>query len=145
MQSVININEYRFFRTLGTTMCPENYDNSLPVQLIRAVAIVLVILLHASIEPNPTVTQMSLPGVQLWWTSDVYDSIARVSVPLFIILAGALLLQPCKVDEPLRVFFKKRWNRIGIPVLFWIGAYFAWRFFVNGETLTLTSFFAKGY
>ena len=78
-------------------------------------------------------------GIPLWWTSDVYDSIARVSVPLFIILAGALLLQPCKVDEPLRVFFKKRWNRIGIPVLFWISAYFAWRFFVNGETLT--SFF----
>jgi surface polysaccharide O-acyltransferase-like enzyme len=54
-------------------------------------------------------------------------------------LTGALLLQPSKVDEPIRVFFKKRWNRIGLPFMFWSTAYFAWSFFVKGEALTLTS------
>jgi surface polysaccharide O-acyltransferase-like enzyme len=55
-------------------------------------------------------------------------------------LTGALLLQPNKTDEPLRVFFKKRWNRIGVPVLFWGVIFFAWNFFVHGQALTVTSF-----
>jgi surface polysaccharide O-acyltransferase-like enzyme len=124
-------------------MDSKGWSTPLPVDLIRAVAIILVILLHASIEPNPYLTQMSPEGQMLWWTSDIYNSIARVCVPLFIMLTGALLLPPIKADEPLRVFFKKRWNRVGIPVLFWGGAYFAWRILVNGQTLTPLSF-AKG-
>jgi surface polysaccharide O-acyltransferase-like enzyme len=110
---------------------------SLPVDLIRTVAIILVILLHAAIEPNPTLDLMSPPGVQLWWVSNVYDSISRTAVPLFIMLTGALLLQPNKTDEPLGVFFKKRWNRIGIPVLFWGAIFFVWDFLVRGQTPTL--------
>ncbi|MCW3999054.1 MAG: acyltransferase family protein [Candidatus Bathyarchaeota archaeon] len=121
-------------------MDPESSGTSLPVDLIRTVAIVLVILLHAAIEPNPALSQMSPEGVALWWTSDIYNSIARVCVPLFIMLTGALLLQPSKTNEPLGAFFKKRWNRIGIPVLFWAGLYFIWDFLVRGEALTPTSF-----
>lgn len=112
---------------------------TLPVDLIRTVAIILVILLHAATEGIPNLDIMSAQGIQLWWTADVYNSISRVCVPLFIMLTGALLLQPSKVEEPLGVFFKKRWMRIGIPILFWAAVYFAWRFFVNGEVLTLSS------
>jgi len=111
----------------------------LPVDLIRTVAIILVILLHAAIEPpSPNLDIMSPQGVQLWWTSNIYNSIARTAVPLFIMLTGALLLQPNKADEPIRVFFKKRWNRIGIPILFWGAIFFAWDFLVKGQALTLT-------
>lgn len=119
-------------------MFPKNTGSgiTLPVDLIRTVAIILVILLHASIEGNPNLSIMSPQGVQLWWTSNVYDSIARTAVPLFVMLTGFLLLQPIKADEPLRVFFKKRWNRIGIPVLFWGAIFFAWDFLVKGQALT---------
>ncbi len=120
-------------------MYPKTQGTTLPVDLIRTVAIILVILLHAAIEPNPTLNFMSPEGVQLWWTSNVYDSISRTAVPLFIMLTGALLLQPNKADEPLRVFFKKRWNRIGIPVLFWGAIFFAWDFTVKGQALTTVS------
>jgi surface polysaccharide O-acyltransferase-like enzyme len=112
---------------------------NLPVDLIRTVSIILVILLHAAIEPTPNLNIMSPQGVQLWWTSNIYDSIARSSVPLFVMLTGALLLQPNKVDEPLRVFFKKRWNRIGIPVIFWGVIFFAWDFLVRGQSLSVLS------
>ena len=119
---------------------PESYSKdegiNLPVDLIRTVAIILVILLHAAIEPNPALDFMSPPGVQLWWTSNVYNSIARSAVPLFIILTGALLLQPNKTDEPLGNFFKKRWNRIGIPVIFWGAIFFAWDSLVRGQAPT---------
>ena len=117
----------------------ENENITLPVNLIRTVAIILVILLHAAIEPTPNLNIMSPQGVELWWTSNIYDSIARSAVPLFVILTGALLLQPNKVDEPLRVFFKKRWNRIGIPFIFWGLIFFAWNFLVRGQSLSALS------
>lgn len=120
-------------------MYPKAEGIALPVDLIRTIAIVLVILLHAAIEPNPSINIMSPQGLQLWWASDVYNSIARICIPLFIMLTGALLLQPSKLNEPLRVFFKKRWARIGIPVLFWGLAYFAWQFFVNKTALNADS------
>jgi surface polysaccharide O-acyltransferase-like enzyme len=118
---------------------PKSGVVSLPVDLIRTVAMILVILLHASIENNPSIDIMSPQGIQLWWVSDIYNSLARTCVPLFIMLTGFLLLQPSKAEEPIRVFIKKRWKRIGIPVLFWAGAYFAWRFLINAETFSLTS------
>jgi surface polysaccharide O-acyltransferase-like enzyme len=118
---------------------PKNEGITLPVDLIRTIAIILVILLHAAIEPTPDLNIMSSQGVQLWWTSNIYDSIARSAVPLFVMLTGALLLQPNKVDEPLRVFFRKRWNRIGIPVIFWGTIFFAWDFLVRGQSLSVVS------
>jgi surface polysaccharide O-acyltransferase-like enzyme len=50
-------------------------------------------------------------------------------------LSGALLLQPSKV-EPVRIFLRKRALRLGFPFISWGTAYFAWRFFVNHETLS---------
>jgi surface polysaccharide O-acyltransferase-like enzyme len=116
-----------------------NGRTSLPVDLIRTIAIILVILLHASIEATPNIDIMSPQGVQLWWASDIYNSLARSGVPLFVMLSGALLLQPIKVNESLKVFFKKRFNRIGLPMIFWGAAYFAWRYFVSSEALTSNS------
>jgi len=113
-----------------------NKEILLPVDLIRTVAIVMVILLHASIEGNPNLDIMSPNGAQLWWTSNIYDSISRSAVPLFVMLTGALLLQPTKVNEPLGVFFKKRWSRVGIPILFWGTIFFLWDFAIKGQTLT---------
>ncbi len=120
-------------------MYPKTGDSFLPVDLIRTVAIVLVILLHASTESYTNVGLMSDQGVQIWWASNIYDSIARVCIPLFVMLAGALLLQPSKVAEPINVFFKKRWTRLGLPFIFWAIIYFAWAFWVNGKPLTLES------
>jgi surface polysaccharide O-acyltransferase-like enzyme len=122
-----------------TELHPNNQGIALPVDLIRTVAVVLVILLHAAIEPTPNIDIMSAQGMQLWWASNIYNSISRTAVPLFIMLTGALLLQPNKTDEPLRVFFRKRWNRIGIPVLFWGAIFFVWGFTVKGQALTVVS------
>ena len=125
--------------SLESELSPKNEGIALPVDLVRTVAIILVILLHAAIEGIPNIDIMSPQGIQLWWASNVYNSISRTAVPLFVMLTGALLLQPNKADEPLRVFFKKRWNRIGIPVLFWGAIFFIWDFSVKGLPLTVVS------
>ena len=104
-----------------------NREINLPVDVIRTVAITLVILLHAATrEIIPINNIMSTSLAVRWWSTTVYNSIAEPCVPLFVMLTGALLLQPYKVEEPLRVFFKKRLWRIGLPFLFWGLVYFVW-------------------
>lgn len=107
---------------------------------IRAIAIVLVIVLHADQFPVPVSPYyFQVLGLQVWhwWVVNVYDSIAHTSVPLFVMLSGALLLNPSKINEPLGIYLEKRLKRIGLPLLFWGMVYFAWRRFANHEALTL--------
>jgi surface polysaccharide O-acyltransferase-like enzyme len=52
-----------------------------------------------------------------------------MGVPLFLMLSGLLLLQPSK-NEGIRVFFKKRFARLGLPLMFWTIIYFIWDFTV---------------
>ena len=102
------------------------------VDLIRTVAMLGVPMLHAAgrwtITPQEF-TQLSAPNFVTWAVVDIYQSLAVIGVPLFLMLTGALLLQPGKTDS-LMGFFKKRWERIGLPTLFWGSAYFAWDFLV---------------
>ena len=113
----------------------------IPVDLIRAWAIIGVIFLHATNDLTPD--SMSQLEVVRWITVDVYQSFARMAVPLFVMLSGALLLQPSK-NESLRVFFKKRWERIGIPFFFWGALYFVWLYFAKNQAITVSSI-VQGY
>jgi surface polysaccharide O-acyltransferase-like enzyme len=108
---------------------------AIPVDLVRTLAIVLVALLHASNE----VLQASSVPIGYWWTAVVYKSMALSCVPLFVMLSGALLLQPAKLNEPIRVFLRKRLSRIGLAFAFWSGVYIAWSFYVTKFPLTLSN------
>lgn len=106
------------------------------VDLIRTAAVLGVLLLHAA---NDLTTQtMSDLETWRWITVSIYQSIGRMGVPLFVMLTGALLLAPAKKDEPLGVFFKKRFSRIGLPFLFWGALYFIWDFYVENQPFTQT-------
>jgi len=99
---------------------------------------VAVLLLHASgqwIISSQEMSQLNHLEIIRWGVVDVYQSVGVIGVPLFLMLTGALLLQPEK-DESLRVFFKKRWARIGLPSLFWFAIYFAWDFLVQNIPFT---------
>ncbi len=98
-------------------------------------------MLHATTDATSFDPQAPLE-IWRWWIVDVYQSLARVGVPLFAMLSGALLLQPYKT-ESLSVFFKKRWARIGLPFLFWGAAYFAWTFLTDPEAFT-SSYIIQG-
>jgi surface polysaccharide O-acyltransferase-like enzyme len=104
---------------------------SVPVDLVRTVAIVGVLLLHAA--NDLTIQQMNNLEIYRWTIVDIYQSIGRIGVPLFVLLTGALLLQPSKLNEPIGTFFKKRWLRIGLPFIFWGATYFAWDYFVDRQ------------
>jgi len=109
---------------------------SIPVNFIRTFAIVLVIVFHAATETAVLTNQFATETLELELARDIYNSISQPGVPLFLMLSGALLLQPTKLGESLGVFFKKRAIRIGPPFLFWGILYFLWRIYINGEILT---------
>ncbi len=108
---------------------------AIPDHLIRALAMFLVVLLHAS---NEALEASSVPAAD-WWTAVVYKSLALACVPLFVMLSGALLLQPAKLNEPIRVFLKKRLSRLGLAFAFWSAVYLAWGFFISGLPVTLSN------
>jgi len=111
----------------------------LPVDLIRTCGIIMVLLLHASNEYYTAIQQTALESPVYWWTAAIYKSFALPCVPLFVILSGALLLQPSKINEPIRVFLKKRFNRIGLAFLFWTVVYLVWAFFVSETPVTFSN------
>ncbi len=118
----------------ATLVEPVAAQPPLPVDLIRAVAVFLVLLLHAAAEP--VIAQLPPTEAWRWWAAHGYDSLARPCVPMFVMLSGALLLAPGK-HEDLPSFFRKRLGRIGLPFLFWAAVHFAWRLWVQHEPLTL--------
>jgi surface polysaccharide O-acyltransferase-like enzyme len=102
------------------------------VDLIRAVAIMAAVLVHAAGRWSITsqeLSQLNTVGMASWVTVLVYQCFATLGVPLFLMLTGLLLLQPDK-NESLSVFFKKRFARIGVPLIFWTIIYFIWDFTV---------------
>ncbi|MGA3059278.1 MAG: acyltransferase family protein [Candidatus Bathyarchaeia archaeon] len=120
-------------------MQKESLDSSkriaIPDDLIRTLAMFLVILLHAS---NQALEASSVPATY-WWTAVVYKSIALSCVPLFVLLSGLLLLQPAKVNEPIRVFLRKRLSRIGLAFAFWSAVYLTWSFYISKLPVTFSN------
>jgi len=110
------------------------------IDLIRVVAITVVIILHTSAFPYNTPEKLTLEVITNWWS---IGAIGLIGVPLFIMVTGALLLTPQKADEPIRVFFKKRFTRIGLPMIFWSIFYFGWAIYVDKEALSATDILQK--
>ncbi len=120
---------------------PQNSGSPIQVDLIRTAAVLGVLLLHAA---NDLTTQnLNTLEIWRWCIVDVYQSIGRMGVPLFIMLTGALLLAPSKQTEDLGTFFKKRFSRIGYPFVFWGVLYFIWDLYVENQPAT-QSFFIDG-
>ncbi len=109
---------------------------SLPVDLIRIVGILLVVMLHVTNEYYTAIYQTPLDSMVLWWTATGFKSLTLSCIPLFVMLSGVLLLQPSKSNEPIKVFVRKRVNRIGLAYAFWSAIYLAWGFFVNQIPVT---------
>ena len=94
---------------------------------MRAIAVCAVVALHTS--AIVVVKYISNPDSFGWWTGNVVNSMVRWCVPVFVMLSGALLLDPSK-SETATEFFRKRINRILIPLVFWSLVYIilAWVF-----------------
>ena len=65
-------------------------------------------------------------GVAAFWAGNIYDSLARAGVPLFVMLTGWLLLAPERGAEPLGRFFWRRLDRVVLPLVTWSLVAWVW-------------------
>jgi surface polysaccharide O-acyltransferase-like enzyme len=91
---------------------------------LRVISALSVVLIHAV---NPVSFSYTFVPASAWWLSNVLNVIGRASVPLFVMLSGALLLSPSRQQEPASLMFKKRLLRIIVIYLLWSAIYFLWR------------------
>lgn len=81
---------------------------------LRVVSTLAVVLLHVSAQYWGTET-ISSPS---WLTATLYDGIVRWCVPVFVMISGALLLDPDRsVKQAWRI------KRVLIPLVIWSGVY----------------------
>ncbi|MBK8191760.1 MAG: acyltransferase family protein [Lewinellaceae bacterium] len=98
---------------------------------LRNIATLLVIIIHASgsvAEGNRQYDTL------FWWSGNIWDSLARPAVPLFVMLSGFLLLGK---DYELGYFLKRRFSRVVLPALFWMLVYSVYNHLVKGTPATV--------
>lgn len=89
---------------------------------LRVIATVCVVLLHVASSVLYKYNQV--PNSH-WWIGNVYDSFARFSVPLFLMITGALLLGN---QHSYPIFLKRKVIRIILPFAFWTAIYISYNF-----------------
>ncbi len=87
----------------------------------RVVSIIAVVLLHVAASVV-TLAALGTPG---WWSGNLYDAFVRWCVPVFVMVSGALLLDPRKT-EGVAEFYRKRAARVLLPLAFWSAVYILW-------------------
>ena len=92
------------------------YDN------LRVIATIGVIFIHVSSDYVPSSGTIS---DYTFWIGNIFDSFSRFSVPIFVMLSGALLLPK---NELLDIYLKKRIVRLIFPFLFWSCLYIIYSF-----------------
>lgn len=104
------------------------------LDLARIVAITAVVLVHVI---APIVTgRWAVEGSAGWWTGNAIDSALRWCVPVFVMISGALLLDPRRIERPRR-FYARRMSRIGVPLIVWTLLYLGFRRWWLGQDLSL--------
>lgn len=109
------------------------------LDLLRLFATFAVILLHVA---TSEFSVFSLRGE--WYAAVVYDSITRWCVPVFVMISGALFLNPGK-NICYRSIFSKYVPRLFIAYVFWTVVYFIWAlyFYYDFNVLDNESFSIK--
>lgn len=104
------------------------------VDALRVTATMMVICIHVAAQ-----LLGGLPGSKTWLFGNLLDSISRPAVPLFLMISGMLLLSPDRI-LPIWAFFRRRFIRVIIPLLFWSLIYFLWASLPNGLSPVWSSF-----
>lgn len=118
----------------------ENTSRIVWADVIRLIAILMVISIHCADPFNVSPEARMNPEYSLW--GSIYGSFMRPCVPLFVMLTGMLLLP---VKESMGVFYKKRLLRVAVPFIVWSLLYnlFPWITGIAGlDSSVLSKMFA---
>lgn len=107
----------------------------------RIIAMFAVVSLHVA----TIVMATNEIGSTYWWFGNIYNSLTRWCVPVFVMISGSLLLDLHK-QETLSTFYKKRAARLLIPITIWSIVFLGWRFVkgvLKGEIPTTIELLGK--
>ena len=82
---------------------------------LRALAIIAVVFIHFSADVAGQYRKIATPD---WLSAAFYNGLTRGCVPLFVMLSGALLLNPDKTVS-IKEVFSKRLPKLVIPLVVW--------------------------
>jgi surface polysaccharide O-acyltransferase-like enzyme len=74
-------------------------------------------------------------GSAAWWAANVLNSASRWCVPVFLMVSGALLLDPRRIERP-RDFYRRRMSRVVVPLAVWTAVYLVFRAAYLREDIT---------
>jgi len=103
----------------------------------RAIAICAVVMVHSDYILWETEWLNVRPP--WWWTANFLVTLSTGGVVIFTMISGTLLLNPGHPQSISR-FFKRRFLRIMPPYLLWSAIYFAWRIYMEEESLSWSHF-----
>lgn len=96
---------------------------------LRVIATFAVVWLHVSayvVVSKPDVNSM------VWWTGNIANSFSNWSVPVFVMVSGALFLSsPSRLT--LTEIYKKKASRLLPPIIFWTIVYVIFQSYTSGE------------
>jgi surface polysaccharide O-acyltransferase-like enzyme len=101
------------------------------INKLRIFSIYAVVTAHVTIG----LTMGSAPFTFNWWLGTAIFYACFCSIPVFVMISGALLLDNAR-NESLSEFYKKRMVRVGVPLVAWTLVYLGVRGFLDHERLT---------
>ena len=104
-------------------MTSDTNENLEYLDILRVMAIFGVVFTH--VASSILFSAKPLTSVA-WWVGNVSVSASRWCVPAFVMISGALHLDPSR-NMPVLSFWKKRMNRILVPLVFWTVFYLGYR------------------
>lgn len=101
------------------------------INKLRILSIYAVVTAHVTIW----LTMGALPFTFNWWLGASIFYACACSIPVFVMISGALLLEDSRKEPPLE-FYRKRLRRVGVPLVSWTIVYLGVRGFLDHERLT---------
>lgn len=106
-------------------------DYNVRYDFIRIVSMAMIVAIHVS---APLVVKYGDVSIISWSVSNFVDAFCRMSIDIFIMLSGCLLLSK---DEGIKKFYSKRLNKIVIPFVFWSIFYTFWGRYFKGYDMSI--------
>ncbi|PQB04234.1 acyltransferase [Aureitalea marina] len=114
------------------------------INILRVLAGIFVVLLHVSGDGFDLDLETYNKGSMNWWVTNAYNSITRWTVPIFVMMGGALAIRP--KNQRMTNYILKRSKRVLVPLLFWALIYLGYRIGFNGLSIdrAFYQFFISG-
>ena len=100
------------------------------LEQLRALASILVVVIHVASQNWKVIDVNSIN----WQIMNIYDSFARVAVPIFVMISGAIFLSKDR-SYKIKDLFKKYIIHIFLVLIIWSFFYAIFYYLKNGETL----------